>query len=214
MTPKVCEASLPYAVKSERELLVGSGLLISMAYDKLVEAWGTPVLPQLVRSSPGQLQAIPFFKDTKLAGRLGALVELTKRCLADRPTLGRAMPQPTDVWEAYKGRLGPLLHEEAWVVCLDNEHRAVHEAMVARGSTSQAEVYVPEVIRVPLREGTTRFLLIHNHPSGNLQASPEDRSLTRRILNAAETVGLDFVEHIIITSEGFFSFRTQTTILS
>jgi DNA repair protein RadC len=52
----------------------------------------------------------------------------------------------------------------------------------------------------------TPIVVAHNHPSGRLEPSPEDREITMRLKNAADTLGLAFLDHIIFSREGFYSF--------
>jgi DNA repair protein RadC len=71
-----------------------------------------------------------------------------------------------------------------------------------------APVDTKVVLRAVLVAGGTGFVAAHNHPSGELQPSPEDRHLTKRLSLAAEAVGLRCVDHVIVPDgrPGYFSF--------
>jgi DNA repair protein RadC len=68
-------------------------------------------------------------------------------------------------------------------------------------------VYPRKVIEAGLRRGAAALVLAHNHPNGDVTPSEHDKTLTRAIVLAAETVGLKIVDHLIVSPSAMFSFR-------
>ena len=65
-----------------------------------------------------------------------------------------------------------------------------------------------EIFAAALREpGVAALLVAHNHPSGDPTPSSEDRAVTRRLSRAAETLGLEFLDHVIVSAGGWSSLR-------
>jgi DNA repair protein RadC len=70
-------------------------------------------------------------------------------------------------------------------------------------------VYQREILKRVLQLNASALILLHNHPSENPQPSPQDRTLTTQIVAAADTVGVCILEHLIISSDDSFSFRSE-----
>jgi DNA repair protein RadC len=98
--------------------------------------------------------------------------------------------------------------EEFVVLVLNARLRIVQLIPLFRGDMTSAPVDTKVVLRAVLVAGGTGFVAAHNHPSGELQPSAEDRHLTERLSLAAEAVGLRCVDHVIVPDgrPGFFSF--------
>lgn len=98
-----------------------------------------------------------------------------------------------------------------YVVGLDahNGLRCVSE--VARGQRDRVAVDVADVLRVVLIEGCKAFVVAHNHPAGDPVPSKSDRDLTARISAAAPEVGIIFLDHLVIGSGSYYSFRDKKT---
>jgi hypothetical protein len=98
--------------------------------------------------------------------------------------------------------------EEFVVLVLNAKLRIVQLIPLFRGGMTSAPVDPKVVLRAVLVAGGAGFVAAHNHPSGELQPSPEDRHLTKLLSLAAEAVGLRFVDHVIVPDgrPGFFSF--------
>jgi hypothetical protein len=98
--------------------------------------------------------------------------------------------------------------EEFVILVLNTKLRIVQLIPLFRGGMTSAPVDTKVVLRAVLVAGGTGFVAAHNHPSGELQPSAEDRHLTKLLSLAAEAVGLRCVDHVIVPDgrPGFFSF--------
>jgi DNA repair protein RadC len=98
--------------------------------------------------------------------------------------------------------------EEFVILVLNTKLRIVQLIPLFRGGMMSAPVDTKVVLRAVLVAGGAGFVAAHNHPSGDLQPSPEDRHLTKLLSLAADAVGLRFVDHVIMPDgrPGFFSF--------
>ena len=109
--------------------------------------------------------------------------------------------------------LAPLLAGEAVevfaVACLSTKHRLLAWHVLSRGTRSSTSISLPDVF-VPacLTPSTTALLVVHNHPSGNPEPSPDDARLTLRLAQAADVLDMPLLDHLIVGDEGrYFSFR-------
>lgn len=78
--------------------------------------------------------------------------------------------------------------------------------MIARGSRDRVEVPIPDVLRLPIVDGAHSFVVAHNHPSGKHSPSKADDEITKAIKHAADAVGLNFTDHLVIGARGYYSY--------
>ncbi|MBQ3926330.1 MAG: DNA repair protein RadC [Bacteroidaceae bacterium] len=99
-----------------------------------------------------------------------------------------------------------LTHEESWVLLLNNNARLLHLAHLSTGGLSETIVDVRMLLKEALLHDATSFILVHNHPSGNLRPSRYDEELTQRVMRAAQAVNLRMIDHVIVTEGDYYSF--------
>lgn len=105
-----------------------------------------------------------------------------------------------------KHALGSKDREVFGVVFLDSAHRMIAYEEMFQGSISGAPVYPREIIKRALQLNAAVILLAHNHPSGNSNPSPEDVSLTNKIIEACNLVDIRTIDHMIV-GKTVYSFR-------
>lgn len=100
--------------------------------------------------------------------------------------------------------------ERVYLVCLNTAMEALGVFEVAHGTADMAPVKGREVLmRALLCAGATRFVLAHNHPSGRLDASSEDKIVCGRLQEAASIVGIPMDDFMIISKNGYLSFAEE-----
>lgn len=109
------------------------------------------------------------------------------------------------VWD--KDRLE--LIEEMLLVCLNSRLEVLGWVKVAQGGFAAAAVDPRIIFGVALQVAATRVLVAHNHPSGNTEASPEDRQVTERLKQAGRLLDIELVDHVILTRDSYLSFSDQ-----
>ena len=113
-----------------------------------------------------------------------------------------------DYWRL---QLGGLRHEEFHVAYLDSSHQVLpggFEALEA-GLPDQAAVYPRKVMGEALRRGAVALVVAHNHPSGACEPSMQDKQLTRALQDAARTLQMRLLDHLIVAGDRVFSFRRE-----
>ncbi len=99
------------------------------------------------------------------------------------------------------------LREEFVLLCLNGAHEVLGWVKLHTGGFNHASVDLRMVLAVALQTASSAVVVAHNHPSGNLKPSPEDRALTRRLAEACELVGVKFLDHLIVSRDASYSFR-------
>ncbi len=96
--------------------------------------------------------------------------------------------------------------EHFWVVGLANDKMILYIELVSLGSISASIVNPNEVFRIAAQKLAVSVILIHNHPSGNLEPSKEDKELTDRLIQAAKIIDTEVTDHLIISGKEYYSF--------
>ena len=99
--------------------------------------------------------------------------------------------------------------EQFRILFLDTAGRLRADEAQARGTVNHTPVYPREVVRRAMELEAAAIILVHNHPSGDPAASPEDIEMTERIRDAADAVGVTVRDHVIIGNGRWLSFRTE-----
>lgn len=120
---------------------------------------------------------------------------------------GRLLSSPSDVALYVREELGDRPREVFMVMYLDHRNHVLDCREVQEGTVDHAAVYPREILKTALHLNATGMILAHNHPAGSLSPSEADRSLTRQIQEAARAMGVTVHDHLIVASEGSFSFR-------
>lgn len=105
-----------------------------------------------------------------------------------------------------------LTHEESWVLLLNNNAQLIHLAQLSTGGLTETTVDVRMLLKEALLHDATSFILVHNHPSGNMRPSRYDMELTQRVNRAAQAVNLRMIDHVIVTEGDYYSFAENGKI--
>lgn len=147
------------------------------------------------------------------AAQLKAAVELGRRSLTAPLSTGMRISSSADLFRHFHPGLRDLKRELFKVVLLDAKNAVLRETTVSEGSLTLSVVHPREVFALAVRESAAGILLLHNHPSGDPTPSPEDRSLTDRLVAAGRLLGIRVLDHLIIGDGRYVSFADQGWLL-
>jgi len=122
---------------------------------------------------------------------------------------GRALTSPKDVFSHLQALLADYEHEVFALLLLDSRHRVIAFQELFRGTLDGANVYPREIVKAALEHNAAAMVLVHNHPSGNPEPSQADRTLTHRVKEALDLVGVRTLDHIVVGREGCVSLAEQ-----
>ncbi|MEW6088493.1 MAG: DNA repair protein RadC [bacterium] len=117
-----------------------------------------------------------------------------------------------DVAKILMNRLRDLKKEVFKVLYLDVKNQVIEIKEIEEGSVNQASPNVREILLPGLQNFSSGIICIHNHPSGDSSPSEEDRQFTRNVKDACGSLGLNFLDHIIIGDNKYFSFADKGLI--
>ncbi|MFD8528471.1 RadC family protein [Streptosporangium canum] len=178
-------------------LLIGSGSRGANAVElasHLIAHCGD--LRGLARSDAHRLMSVPGIGPAK-AARVVAAFHLVRQAQSEPER--RRITCSGDLAAVASPLLRGLSHERVVVVVCDPAGAVTRKTIVSEGGSDHAPAPVREIITTVLTSGGSSFGLAHNHPSGSLDPSPADLEVTARLGEAAETVGLRLLDHVIVT---------------
>jgi DNA repair protein RadC len=139
-----------------------------------------------------------------LRARLEAFLELNRR-LAAGPVRPERIEGPDALVAYLAPRLGALAVETFWAILLDARGRPLGEVQVAQGTLTACLVHPREVFAPAIRARAASVIVVHNHPSGDPEPSPEDWLLTERLAEVGQLLGIPLLDHLVIARGGFRS---------
>ena len=83
---------------------------------------------------------------------------------------------------------------------------------VSQGGITSSAVDVRQVLRESILRQCTAIVFCHNHPSGTLVPSKQDKELTHRLVEACKAVDIALIDHVIVSSQGYYSFSEEGTL--
>ena len=102
--------------------------------------------------------------------------------------------------------IGDLLHEEFWVLFLNNSNKVIHKSQMSKGGITGTVVDVRMIFKMALEQNATNIILCHNHPSGNVVPSEADLNITKKLKLAGENLDVKVLDHVIVTDKSYYSF--------
>ncbi len=99
--------------------------------------------------------------------------------------------------------------EHFMLITLDGASNIIEKRVVHIGTLNQSLVHPREVFRPAIQDNAAGIIIAHNHPSGTLEASRADIQITQRLKEVAKLVGIELLDHVIISSEGYYSFSDE-----
>jgi len=148
------------------------------------------------------LKEIPGVGPAK-AARIAAAFELVRRRLQREGTRVREAKDVLPFVQQIREK-----HQEYFVcLSLNGANEVIENRVVTVGLLDSNQVHPREVYADPLTDRAASIIVAHNHPSGTLEASPEDVALTDRLARAGKLLGIPLLDHIIVTKRGYLSLK-------
>ncbi|MBE9223043.1 DNA repair protein RadC [Cyanobacterium stanieri LEGE 03274] len=161
--------------------------------------------------SPVELMTIPGVGPAK-ATTILAGVELGKRTFQFRPNARAIIDSPQAAASAFSHELMWQSQERFAVLLLDSKNSLIANHIITIGIANETLAHPREVFREAIRQSATNIIIAHNHPSGNLEPSTEDISLTEKLLESSTIIGIPILDHLIIGNGDHFSMRENSNL--
>ena len=186
------------------QLILGRGVAgesVAVTAQKLLTQFGS--LQKLAEASIEELSSIKGIGLAK-AAQIKAAFEIGRRLSTQTPPYkSKELTNPEKVFKFMRGKIKDYKREHLYVITLNTKSWTVGEVSV--GTLDSMLAYPREAFIEAIKNNASSVIFVHNHPSGNTEPSQEDLELTRRLVKAGELLGIEVLEHLIITKENFRS---------
>ncbi len=135
-----------------------------------------------------------------------ACFELGRRMLKGKET--NLILSPKDVWESLKD-IRDNKKEHFVVFYLDARNQEIKKETISVGTLNANLVHPREVFEPAIIHSTAQIIVAHNHPSGSSKPSNDDLEVTKRLKEAGRILGIEVMDHVIVTNGSFFSMRDE-----
>jgi DNA repair protein RadC len=201
------------AALSDAELiaiLIGTGTAACSAVDlsRMLLASVGNNLATVARMSVSDLCKFKGIGEAKAISIISAL-ELGRRRKDQEPPKLQKIIGSKQVYELMRPDLYDESVEQVYLLLLNRSNGLIKKQRVSQGGTTASVVDPKVVFRFALEQGAHSLILIHNHPSGNLQPSDADKRLTQRLQKVGIELEIPLIDHLIYTDQGYFSFADE-----
>ena len=155
-----------------------------------------------------ELQKIPGIGEVAPVA-LRVIRETANRYLQQKSQETFSLANQEVLFDYCRSALGALPHEVFKVIYLDTGYRILGAETLEEGTIDRAAVYPRRVMDAAIRNHAAVLVFTHNHPNGNVAPSEQDKTLTRTLILAAETLQIKVLDHLIVSKDAVFSFRKE-----
>ncbi|MGI6330143.1 MAG: RadC family protein [Bacilli bacterium] len=177
--------------------------VFSLAQKVLIEV---EEIDNLKDISLASLTKIPGIGQVK-ALQLIASIELGRRVYYEKKLDSKLiLTNPKIIYDYIKYFLQDKKQEHFYVLYLDNKHRLIEKRLLFVGTINISVVHPREIFKYAYLFSAAGIICVHNHPSGNPEASKEDQILTQKLREIGTLLGIKLIDHLIIGQEEYYSF--------
>lgn len=155
-----------------------------------------------------ELEAVPGIGRVK-AIQIKSVAELSTRISKSIAMQKLQINSPSSVANIYMEEMRHLQQEHLKIVLLDTKNNIISDHTISIGTVNASLVNPRELFIHALKNLAVHIIILHNHPSGDPTPSKEDISITKRILDASEIIGIKLLDHIIIGDGRYFSLKEK-----
>lgn len=157
------------------------------------------------------IQELTQFKgigEAKAITILSAL-ELGKRRDAFKVEVQKQITSSNDIFKLMSPVFRDLPHEEFWVLYLNRSHKIIEKIKISQGGLSATVVDTRLILKKAIENLASAIILSHNHPSGQLKPSHQDKHLTEELKQACSYLNITVLDHVIIADNQYYSFTDE-----
>ena len=196
--------------EDEYALNISNRILKKYNLHKIEDAGFNDILNTVKLSKNGKAE----YSDYKKVRKLLSLIELSKRYnKLKNKGFKRTITCAKDVYDLLVDKYGSLKKEHFICLYLDTKNNIIKEEVVSVGTLNASLVHPREVFKTAIKESANSLILVHNHPSGDVSPSVEDLEITERLKEVGEGLGIKLLDHLVISKEGYWSWKEDHLIV-
>lgn len=186
---------------------------------KLILHFGS--LRGIMEASIEDLKLIKGLGESK-ATKLIASFEIAKRAVKEKINEEQknqeerkkysSVTSPDELYNILKEKIQNFSKEHFYVISLDTRNNFIGIDEISVGTLTASLVHPRETFESAIKRHAAQIVIAHNHPSGETDPSEDDLKITKRLVDAGKIMGIEVLDHIIVTKNGFLSFKEKNLI--
>jgi len=191
-------------------ILIGSGNKEMSAVDlsKYILAEAKNNLNTVAKKTVAELMQFKGIGEAKAISILAAL-ELGKRRESYKIEQQKKITSSQDIFRLMNGHFRDLSYEEFWVIYLSKSNNVIEKVKMSQGGISGTVVDIRLILKKAVEILASAIILSHNHPSGQLKPSEQDKQLTMKLKQASLYFDITILDHIVIANNSYYSFADE-----
>lgn len=141
-----------------------------------------------------------------------AALELGRRRRSSEALEQKTIKSSKDAFEFLYEDLADTSFEEFWIILLKRNNQIISKKRISEGGIAGTVADPKKIFKIALDAQASSVILCHNHPSGNLKPSEQDKQLTRKIVQAGKTLEIAVLDHLIFGNDLYFSFADENLL--
>lgn len=190
-------------------LVIGRGTpgksVVNIAQELLVKFGNIKAISEATIEELSKIKGIGLAK----AAQIKASFELGKRQDLEIELDDLDIKKPQDVVKAIRARIQDKAKEHFKLILLNTRNKIIGISTVSIGTLNTSLVHPREIFKEAIIHNAASVVLAHNHPSGDTEPSENDLTITKRLVEAGKILGIEVLDHIIVTKNSFFSFKEK-----
>jgi DNA repair protein RadC len=140
---------------------------------------------------------------------IAAALELGRRRKESDRQKNEKILRSKDIYDIFSPLLSDLPYEEFWMLYLSKSNNVISKIKISMGGTDRTIIDVKLIVKFAVERLASSAIAVHNHPSGNLNPSKDDISLTVKIKNALSLFDIPLLDHVIVADDRYYSFADE-----
>jgi len=158
-----------------------------------------------------EFKEILGLKDAKIA-QIKAAIELGRRMMSEEKAIEGPVKSSTDVADFLTPIMRDLKKERFTLLLLDKRNAISDVIDIDYGTVDTADPYIRDILQTAIKYNAPSIIVAHNHPSGSIEPSEQDKIFTKNLAIASQATGISFFDHVIIGDNHYFSFADEGLI--
>jgi len=193
-------------------LIIGRGVskksVMTIAQELLTRFGNIKAISEASLEELSQIKGIGLAK----AAQIKACFELGKRQDLEPELKDFDIKDPQSVVKAIRASIKDKAKEHFKLILLNARNKIIGISTVSIGSLNASIVHPREVFKDAIMHNAYSVVLAHNHPSGDTEPSEDDLMITKKLVESGKILGVEVTDHLIVTKNGYFSFKEKNLI--
>ena len=169
-------------------------------------------LKELASMSFQELKEVPGIGKVK-AIELLAAIELGKRIQTSEVIETEQIMSSQKLAIMMQQKIGHEKQEHLLALYLNTQNQIIHQQVIFIGTVNRSIAEPREILHYAIKHMATSLILVHNHPSGIIHPSKNDDGVTQQMIEACNCLGIVFLDHLIVSTDDYYSYREETDLL-